>query len=127
MKARPIQNILVIVICSIVLVLFGNIEFLPWWSFLLPVMILGYAFSLLKWNLNAFILGFASGFLIWSGGNFLFDVQYNGFILSKLANLLGGAKILLLLGSGLIGGVITGLAMYVGVNIIKGGELPNLE
>lgn len=127
MKSMFLKNILVIVICGIVIVLMGNIDLLPWWSFVLPVIILGYGLGLLKWNLNAFIVGFISGFLIWFGGNLLFDVQYNGFIIVKLADLLHLPKILLLFLSGIIGGVITGLTMYVGLNILKGVELPNLE
>jgi hypothetical protein len=127
MKTRLIKNILVIVICGIVIVSLGNIDLLPWWSFFLPVMIVGYSLALLKLNLNAFVLGFISGFLIWFCGNLLFDIQYNGFILVKLADLLHVPKVLLLFLSGVIGGVITGLAMYVGKNIIKGAELPSLE
>jgi hypothetical protein len=127
MKAIFIKNIWVIVICAIVIVSLGNIDLLPWWSFLLPVMIVGYGLSFLKWNLNAFIVGFIAGFLVWFGGNLLFDVQYDGFIIAKLAELLHVPKILVLFLSGIIGGVITGLAMYVGQNILKSAELPNLE
>jgi len=127
MKSRLIKNILVIVVCCIVIVSLGNIDLLPWWIFLLPVMIVGYSLTLLKLNLNAFILGFISGFLIWFCGNLLFDVQYNGFILVKLSDLLHVHRILLLFASGVIGGVITGLAMYVGQNILKGAELPSLR
>ena len=79
MKSMFIKNILVIVICGIVIVSMGNIDRLPWWIFLLPVMIVGYGLTLLKWDLNAFMVGFISGFLIWFFGNLLFDVQYDGF------------------------------------------------
>lgn len=127
MKAMFIKNLLIIVVCSIVIVSLGIIDRLPWWSFLLPVMILGYGLTLLKWNLNAFIVGFISGFLIWFCGNLLFDVQYDGFIIAKLAGLLNLPKVLVLFLSGIIGGVITGLAMYVGQNIFKEAELPELE
>ena len=127
MKSMFIKNILVIVICGIVIVSMGNIDRLPWWIFLLPVMIVGYGLTLLKWDLNAFMVGFISGFLIWFFGNLLFDVQYDGFILAKMAGLLNVPKVLLFFLSGIIGGVITGLAMYIGQNILKRAELPQLE
>ena len=85
MKSMFIKNILVIVICGILIVSMGNIDRLPWWIFLLPVMIVGYGLTLLKWDLNAFMVGFISGFLIWFFGNLLFDVQYDGFIIAKMA------------------------------------------
>ena len=127
MKSMFIKNILVIVICGIVIVSMGNIDRLPWWIFLLPVMIVGYGLTLLKWDLNAFMVGFISGFLIWFFGNLLFDVQYDGFIIAKMAGLLNVPKVLLFFLSGIIGGVITGLAMYIGQNILKRAELPQLE
>jgi len=127
MKVKLIQNILVIVICGIVTILFGNSDALPWWICLLPVMILGFGISLLKWELNTFILGFISGFLIWFGGNLLFDARYDGSILVKLATLLAVPKIVLLIGSGVIGGIITGLAMYVGRNLLGTAAPSNPE
>ena len=127
MKSMFIKNILVIVICGIIIVSMGNIDRLPWWIFLLPVMIVGYGLTLLKWDLNAFMVGFISGFLIWFFGNLLFDVQYDGFIIAKIAGLLNVPKVLLFFLSGIIGGVITGLAMYIGQNILKRAELPHLE
>lgn len=125
MKAMRIQSILVIIICGVVMILLGNIDFLPWWMFLLPMLILGHILTLLKLNLNAFMLGFSTGFLIWFGGNFLFDIKYSGFILTKLANFLFLPKMALLLISGVIGGVLTGLSMYVGKNILKDTNLSN--
>ena len=95
MKSMFIKNILVIVICGIIIVSMGNIDRLPWWIFLLPVMIVGYGLTLLKWDLNAFMVGFISGFLIWFFGNLLFDVQYDGFIIAKMAGLLNVPKVLL--------------------------------
>lgn len=125
MKTKLIQSTLVIIICGIIIISFGNIYFLPWWIFLLPVLVLGNALTLLKLNLNVFILGFISGFVIWFGGNSLFDIKYNGFILVKCANLLSVSKILLLFASGIIGGLLTGIAMYVGKNILKNTEQSN--
>jgi len=127
MKEKLIQSILVVIVCGIVMISLGNVQVLPWWTFLLPVLILGNVLTLLKLNLNAFMLGFIAGFLIWFGGNSVFDIKYNGFILVKLADLLSVPKILLFLTSGIIGGILAGLAMYVGKNILKDTGLPNLE
>ena len=122
MKKRIIQNSLVVIICVIVMISLGNVDILPWWAFLVPVLIIGYVLTLLKLNLNAFVLGFIAGFLIWFGGNYLFDIKYSGLILTKLVSLLSIPKLLLLLIPGVIGGMLTGLAMYVGKNIIKNVE-----
>jgi|GEM_PF-1001500 len=127
MKTRPVQNILVIILCSVVIISVSVLDFLPWWIFLVPVLILGYGLSLLKLKVNGFELGFISGFLIWFGGNLLFDLQYNGFTLFKLAKLVNAPKVLLLIASGMIGGLLTGLALYVGKNIFKDAEPPNPE
>ena len=125
LKSKLIQSLLVIIICGIVIISLGNVDFLPWWIFLLPILILGSILTLLKLNLNAFMLGFISGFLMWFGGNLLFDFQYDGSILAKCANLLSIPKILLVFLSGIIGGILTGTAMYVGKNIFKNAKQPN--
>ncbi|MEZ2338444.1 hypothetical protein AB6735_22540 [Mucilaginibacter sp. RCC_168] len=127
MKINLIQNTLIIMIIGIIMMTLSNIDFLPWWVFLLPVLILGIIISLLKLNLKVFILGFIAGFVIWFGGNLFFDIKYNGFVLAKLANVLSVPKLLLPLVSGIIGGVITGLAMYVGKNVLKYTELTNVD
>ena len=127
MEAKPVRSILVMVICGVIIISLGNIDLLPWWFFILPVIMLGYCLNLLEWDLNAFMVGFIAGFFIWFGGNLLFDLQYNGSILVKLANLLGVPKVVLLFVSGSAGGTLTGLAMYIGKNILKSAELPNLE
>lgn len=127
MKARFKQDGFVVIICGIVMVLLGNVDSLPWWTYLVPLLIVGYVLALLKLNSNAFALGFIAGFLIWFGGNYLFDIKYNGNILIKLAGLLSVPKISLLLAAGVIGGLITGLALYVGKNILKDAGPANLE
>jgi hypothetical protein len=127
MKRKFMQGILVVVVAGLIMVLAGIVGALPWWSFLVPVMLLGYLLTLLKLELNAFALGFMAGFLIWFGGNLLFNLTYNGLILSKLSNLLSVPTLLLLLVAGIIGGVLSGLAMYVGQHIFRDKGLPNLE
>jgi hypothetical protein len=127
MKAGIIQNTLVIIICGIVMASFGNIDSLPWWTFLAPMLILGSVLNLWKLKFNAFVLGFIAGFLIWFGGNYLFDIKYNGLILVKLASLFSVPELLLLFASGLIGGTLSGLAMYVGNKILKNAEPLNME
>jgi hypothetical protein len=88
---------------------------LPWWSFLIPVFILGCITSILKWQAPAFVAGFIAGFMLWFGMNLYVDIAYHGLILSRWEPLI---KITMLLMTGLVGGLLTGLALYAGKKTI---------
>jgi hypothetical protein len=114
-----LDNIKSILIIIILVVLTSIIGSLPWWSFVIPVLILGMIITFRKWNVSTFPIGFLSGFIIWFGGNLYFNSMSMGIILTKIALLFTVPKIVVLLISGLIGGLLTGLALYAGKNIIN--------
>ena len=98
--------------CSIIL-LTCRTDSLPWWSFVIPIIIFGIILSFLKWNVASFGIGFLSGFVVWFVTNLYFDRSYNS-IFYKIGLLLSVPKGVVLVISGLIGGIITGLALYSG-------------
>lgn len=112
----------------IILVIFTSIiESLPWWTFVVPVLILGMVINFRRWNVSVFSIGFLSGFIIWFGANLYFDTIVSGVILNKLGLLLSVPKIIVLVISGVIGGLLTGLALYTGKNILVYDQVPGLD
>jgi len=100
----------------------GLIDSLPWWSFIIPIALLGILLNLLKWNINSFSIGFLAGFIIWSGINFYLDRTGNGIMLNKISELLLTNKLVLLMVAGLIGGLLSGLALYTGTSVFSWRE-----
>lgn len=127
MSKKTVNNIKAIVIASILIVLTRMIDHLPWWSFVIPVIVLGIVTSLRKWNISGFSMGFLSGFAIWSVSNWYFDSVNNGILLSKMALMLSVNKLILIVISGVIGGLVTGTALYTGTSIVKRNEILTLE
>jgi hypothetical protein len=97
-----------------VVILSRQLEYIPWWSFVIPVMGLGITITLLKWEVSCFFVGFLCGFLIWSGMNFYFHLVFEGLIVEKF----GIASVILILSSGILGGLLTGLALYTGKKMV---------
>lgn len=92
---------------------------LPWWVFLIPITIIGLFINLKQWQVRTFGLGFLTGFIIWFVANYYFDVTSNGLVLGKIGNLLFVPKFVVLIISGVIGGICTGLALYAGKLVLK--------
>jgi len=86
----------------------------PWWGFVLPVFLWGIFVRSRGWDFPAFLTGFITGFLIWILANLYFDMRSGGIVLDKIALLFSIPKPLLLCVPGLIGGLLTGLALYTG-------------
>jgi len=89
---------------------------LPWWSFAILVMGLGMVIGIRSMRVPSFLLGFFCGFIIWPGAVLFFHVLYNGQLLPRFKPWEQG---LLLLASGLIGGIVTGLALYTGKTLFS--------
>lgn len=104
-------NLKTIAILIPAIVLVKLIDALPWWSFIAAVMAIGIVTGLQQWKVSGFLIGFVCGFLIWLGGNLYFHFAYHGQLLERIP---AAPKIMVLLVSGLIGGVLTGLALYTG-------------
>jgi hypothetical protein len=114
MKKKTRDNIKTALLLIPLIILTRLIDTLPWWIFVIPVLALGVTITLKKWEISSFSVGWLCGFLIWIGANLYFDQMLDGDILTKIGRLLSVPKIVVLLVSGIIGGLLTGLALYTG-------------
>ncbi len=105
----------------------GALNFLPWWSFLIPVFLLGVLLPLQKWKVDPFLCGFIAGFLVWVLSTTYLEVFYKGELLQSVAKIMKIKYYLLYIVVGLIGGLLTGLAVYSGYLLRKGREILELE
>jgi hypothetical protein len=127
MKRKPLSNILAIVICIVLIVLTRLVDALPWWSFVVPVLVFGGVISLLRWQVSGFMAGFLAGFIIWFGVNALYDAQNGGLMMNRVAELISIPKMVVLILSGLLGGLLSGLALYTGKGLLSYKPGPTLD
>jgi hypothetical protein len=118
MKIKKMNSLKSLLILLILILIIRAIPQLPWWSFTMSVIITGAIIKGRDWKISFFGTGFLAGFLIWACGNFYFDWIYPGDLLTNVAELLFLPKIVFFLISGIIGGLITGLAFYSGKTVI---------
>lgn len=111
MKKKNADTLKTILLLFAIVIVTRLIESLPWWIFTVPVLALGMFITVRKWTVNTFWTGFLCGFVLWLGANLYFHLSYNGNILNRIGE---GPKVLLLVFSGLIGGLLVGLALYTG-------------
>lgn len=126
MKKNIINYTIACFVVIAINILTGVVAVLPWWSFVVPVLLSGMALPYLRWNVSSFPVGFLSGFLVWLLANAFFDMAYHG-MLAKIGLLLSVQKIVVLLAAGLIGGLLNGLALYTGKSILTAKTTTNSE
>ena len=97
----------------------GLFTILPWWSFVFTSFIVAVAIH--QKPVLAFLSGFSGLFILWTLLAVLKDTDNEHILSTKLANLfpLGGSYWLLILITGLIGGLVSGLAATAGCNFRK--------
>jgi hypothetical protein len=88
--------------------------FLPWWGIAIAALLV--AVLVPQAPVSSFFAGFLGVFLLWAGMAFWFDAGNEGILSGKIANILplGGNGILLILVTGLIGGLVGGMAAFTG-------------
>ena len=118
MKKKNLDSFKTILLVFILVILTRMIGTLPWWSFVVPVGILGVVITLKNWDVACFAIGFIAGFIIWLGADIYFDRTLDGNIFNRVAALMSVSKIGVFLISGSIGGILTGLALYTGKSIV---------
>jgi hypothetical protein len=118
MEKRRSDNFKTLLLTAFVLLLTRMVNNLPWWFFAVPVLVLGIVVTLKKWQVSGFTIGFIAGFLTWFGANLFFDLTLNGAVLARLGLLLSVPKFVVMLISGMIGGLITALALFAGKSIV---------
>jgi hypothetical protein len=120
MKANSlVDNIKTALLTIVLIVVVGLIDALPWWSFIVPVVMLGMVTSYLRWKVSGFLLGFSIGFILWIAFNLFFDVTVGRGLLDQISSVLGYSSVLVLLIAGLTGGILTGLSLHAGKHMIK--------
>jgi hypothetical protein len=115
MKKKIVDSLKTVVIIFVFVFLCNLIAEIPWWGFIIPVMGLGTFITRKQWHVSFFFTGFLCGFLIWVGGNLFYHWHLPGHIFTKFRP---AAGVLLLLASGVAGGLVTGLALYTGKSIV---------
>lgn len=123
MKNRIVRNIIILVLTLAIIFAVRTIESLPWWSFVIPVFILGVvATKVFKWEIPGFTLGFLAGFIIWFGINWYVDNTNGSIVMTRLSQLLSTSKWVVLLAAGVIGGLLSGLALSAGEQMLSSGK-----
>jgi hypothetical protein len=105
------MNVKTFFLIVLLLLLLMPIDSIPWWSFVIPVSALGAIIGIRKWKVSTFFVGFLSGLSVWLGGNVVFHFYYGGILLRKMS---GEYVVVGLLIAGILGGLVTGLALYTG-------------
>jgi hypothetical protein len=92
----------------------GIYSTLPWWSFAITSLIIAVAVHQRPWK--AFVAGFLGLFLLWAGMALLKDAANDHVLSTKVATILpmGGSYLVLILVTGFVGGLVSGLAALTG-------------
>jgi hypothetical protein len=114
MKKRIADNLKVAPVLLLVILLTGQIDMLPWWGFIVPVILIGILSALFNWQIAAFTIGFLSGFIVWAGASYYFEYAFGGTMFHKLGALMSVPGIVVILLSGLVCGLLSGLGLYAG-------------
>jgi hypothetical protein len=116
MKKNTKANLFAVSAVILVILITKSVSILPWWFFIVPVLGTGILIGLKKWKVSVFIAGFTAGFLTWIFTALFFDITLNCSILSKWGI---GLKIFVFVVTGIMGGVLSGLALYTGKSMVS--------
>ena len=88
--------------------------FLPWWGIAITSLLV--AVLVHQTAGKAFLAGLLGVFLLWAGLALWIDMKNNGVLSKKIAQVLplGGNTLLLILVTGLVGGLVAGMAAMSG-------------
>lgn len=104
------MKFLVAILLTILLSFIAGIYIKWWWFFAVIAFLVA---LLIPQNPGkAFLAGFIGIFLLWAGLSWWFDMKNDSLLSVKIASLLplGGSTILLILVTGILGGLVAGLA-----------------
>jgi hypothetical protein len=92
----------------------GILSFSPWWGFAITSFLV--AVLVHQKGGKAFLSGFLGIFLLWAGLAFWMDSKNNGILSHKIAQILplNGNSLLLILITGVVGGLVAGFAAMSG-------------
>ncbi|MAO66375.1 MAG: hypothetical protein CL666_15385 [Balneola sp.] len=87
--------------------------FLPWWSIAIPGLAFGFYFN--KKALPSFGLGFLALFVLWGGQALYIHFGNDAILSTRIAEMLSvGSPLVVVLITGIIGGLVSGLATLTG-------------
>lgn len=119
MKIDWVDNIKALACLILLMPLAMMIKGIPWYSFLIVVALFGFIITIRKWKVAAFSIGFLSGLAVWIGANMYYHLIFGGTVFEKLAKVMFIPEFAVFLLSGVIGGLLTGLALYTGQSAVK--------
>ena len=92
----------------------GILSFSPWWGFAVTTLLV--ALLVHQKAGKAFLSGFLGIFLLWAGLAYWMDQQNNGILSQRIAQILplNGNSLLLILITGVVGGLVAGFAAMSG-------------
>ncbi len=108
------MKFLVAIVLTALLSFISGIYIQWWWFFAVVAFVV--ALLVHQKAGKAFLAGFLSLFLLWGGLAFWIDMKNNSVLSAKMAQVLplGGSSILLILITGIIGGLVAGFAAMCG-------------
>jgi hypothetical protein len=88
--------------------------FLPWWGIAIVALLVALLIHQKAWK--AFFAGLLGVFLLWAGLAWWMDMKNNGVLSHKMAHVipLGGNTFLLIVVTGIVGGLVAGFAALSG-------------
>lgn len=88
--------------------------YFPWWSIAVSSLLVAILVHQRPWK--AFLAGLLGVLLCWGGLAFWIDMKNNGILSTKIAQVLplGGNSLLLVLVTGVVGGLVSGFAALTG-------------
>ena len=103
-----------IILTALLAFISGLLSFSPWWGFAVTSLIV--ALLVHQKAGKAFLAGFLGLFLLWGGLACWIDMKNNGVLSQKIASVLplGGNSILLIVVTGVAGGLVAGFAAMSG-------------
>ncbi|MBS1664525.1 MAG: hypothetical protein JST68_25995 [Bacteroidetes bacterium] len=115
MKYSMSDNVRTGLILSALLVFSRLVTAAPWWSYVIPAFGLGMYAAFRKWKTACLRVGFLTGFLVWVCADAWFQHSLHGGLF-RLAGRAGGMAVFF--ASGIIGGLLSGLALYSGKSLL---------
>ncbi len=111
--------IITIVLTGFLAYVLGVYSTLPWWSFAISSLIVSVAIH--QRPGKAFLAGFLGLFLLWAGLALVKDAANEHILSAKVATILplSGSYLLLILVTGIVGGLVSGLAALTGSYLRK--------
>jgi len=108
-----------IVLTGFLAYVLGVYSTLPWWSFAMSSLIVSVAIR--QRPAKSFLSGFLGLFLFWAGLALVKDAANEHILSAKVASILplGGSYLVLILVTGIVGGLVSGLAALTGSYIAK--------